>query len=345
MPEKMDYLTFALTKSCNFKCPYCCSNGAGEAQFSKVAHVSPLFVRTVSKIGVLNGIKRIRLSGGEPFMHKRIGQIVRSIAESGADEIVLDTNASIINDQENIISDPPKQLGVVCSIDSLTEKGYDFHSGIKGGLVTAIKNIRTLAASGVLKRLNMVVTEKNKNEVSAMANFCRELGVPLKLSDVGIRRNQIGKFSEIYTPLSNLKERLNDQGEVINDNTDYSRGFGTPCDTFSIEGQKIKIKDSSKGARYNLSAICNECEYFPCSEGLYMITAMPDGAFSGCQSNGYNFKLTPAELFDASSESPSPAVISRIAGIFQEMIRVIESSAHIDTDLSKNLRREVAING
>lgn len=269
-------------------------------------------------------------------MHKKIGEIVRNIAKHDIDEIVLDSNASAIKDQGGILTSPPPQLKIVCSIDSLNDEGYDFHAGVKGLRETSIENIKMVAGLGLLKRINMVVTKKNINDVPEMAEFCRELGVPLKLSDVGVRRNQIGKFEDIYVSLRDVKEALKDTRTRVE--FDYSQNFGTPCDTFESDGQTIKIKDSSKGARYNFSEACGKCEFYPCSEGLYMITVMPDGTFSGCQSNGYNAKLSPAELLQACNPEPSPEIVQKITWIVERMSGVIEAATHIETDFARNLQ-------
>lgn len=323
---KSNYLTYAVTKACNYRCPYCSSNGQGEAQFSSIAHINPNLVKIVTKIALRNGIRRFRLSGGEPFLHKHLGEIIKNISDQNVDELVVDTNASLVSNKLAIINDPPQQLKIVCSIDSLDEKTYDFHAGAVGYRDKAIENIKLLHSKGILKRINMVVTKKNYKEVILMAKFCKELNVPLKLSDVSVRRNQIGKFEDIYMPLSKLKEYLSQQGKRITNSVDYSQNFGTPCDTFKVKNQIIKIKDSAKGAKYNMPGPCGTCNFFPCSEGLYFITVLPDGTFSGCQSNGFNYKLSPEELKASWLAEPDSHVQEKIQTIVSNMTNIIENA-------------------
>ena len=334
----MNYMTFAITNICNFRCPYCCSNGKGEAQFSTLPNIDPIFVGNVTRVATEHGIRRFRLSGGEPFMHRDIGEIARAITAHDIDELVIDTNASRVADHQGILSRPPRRTKFVCSIDSLDESGYDFHSGITGARSAALDNIRLLAERGLLKRINMVITRRNAHEVEAMAAFCRDLGVYLKLSDVGIRRNQIGVFDDIYQPMEPLKQRLAQQGDVIHDADDYSQGFGTPCHTFQVDTDTVKVKDSANGARFNMERSCGTCTYFPCSEGLYMITAMPDGTFSGCQSNGYHHKLGSGAFQALRRPNPDAETLAPLQAIFSEMKSVIEQATHINTTLAQSLR-------
>ena len=70
-------------------------------------------------------------------------------------------------------------------------------------------------------------------------------------------------------------------GEVMEHG--YSNDFGIPSKIYDVDGVSVTIKNSKNGARYNLSEECGSCEYFPCNEGLYFISSLPDGRFSGCR--------------------------------------------------------------
>lgn len=299
--KQPDYMTLAITNKCNFRCPYCCSAGKGEAQFSSIPNMSFKFIRCIMPIAYSLGVTRFRLSGGEPFVHKDIVNIIQFAGEFPDIRLIVDTNTSYV-DKLKVISDRlPRNLEIVCSVDGNNADAIDFHSGRNGYSQRVLENLKFVASTGKLKRVNMVVTQNNILLIPAMIEMCKELGCDLKLADVAFRRNQIMSRDSIYVGMESIKKYLTDNGIAFEPEADYSQRFGTPCDSFRINGIIVKLKDTSKGARYNLDAACRGCKFFPCGEGLYFITVLPDGTFSGCQANGYSRQL-PRDVFNRLNE-------------------------------------------
>lgn len=329
--NKANYITFAITKTCNFRCPYCVVGGHGEAQFSDQVEMIPKLAMTVARAAVSVGLRRLRISGGEPCLHPRIIDIVDDFTRLSVDEVVLSTNGSAVQkilnwSQQSASQMQRRRLRVVVSIDSLHSKGFNYHAGRAGHFERCLKNIASLSRAGILKRINMVVTKHNISEIKTMAEFCSSLGVPLKLSDVGLRQNQLQSQGSIRANLEVVREELLKLGPVLQDPNDYSQAFGTPCDSFDVFGQRIKIKDSMNGARFNMGAVCEKCKFFPCSEGLYFVTVLPDGGLSGCQSNGFSRYISRETIHALQHRPLTEEEFFGLKSLLLEMYAVIESA-------------------
>jgi cyclic pyranopterin phosphate synthase len=94
--RKVSYLRISVTNRCNLACNYCMpeqlrasSDGGGIMDFEEIAHV----VQTL----VPHGIKKIRLTGGEPLVRKGVEQLVEKLAGmDGIHEVAMTTNAQLL---------------------------------------------------------------------------------------------------------------------------------------------------------------------------------------------------------------------------------------------------------
>ena len=321
---KSDYLTLAITSICNYRCPYCVTEGMGEAQFSKQRNMASTFAEHIINVTYELGVRRFRLSGGEPTLHKEFGKIVKSILKYHDAKVIVDTNASYLKNIEDFLSTKSNQLKFVVSIDSLTVEGNNFHSGIKSNLNKVIKNIKKLKESNLLKRINMVITNKNYHELDNMVEFCKNLGVPLKLSDVAVRRNQLMEHKSLFQDVEDVKENITENGGYkFTPSFDYSAKFGAPCESFEYNDVIVKIKESSKTPVYN-KLVCNTCVFYPCNEGLYFVTVLPDGTLSGCQMNGFTKKIVDSDFRNLHQSSPTKESLKSVKKLIQSMYLVIE---------------------
>lgn len=89
-----DYLRISLTDSCNFRCSYCMP----DENISSMANsklMSPSEIETIARTFVDLGIKKIRLTGGEPLVRKEFAEITERLAQLPV-ELTLTTNGVLI---------------------------------------------------------------------------------------------------------------------------------------------------------------------------------------------------------------------------------------------------------
>jgi GTP 3',8-cyclase len=234
------YMRISVTDRCNLRCRYCMPE-EGVVPKSHNDIITYEQILEVAKEAVLLGIKKIRLTGGEPLIRKGILNLMTQLKNlPGLDELVLTSNGVLLEK----MALPLKETGldrINISLDTLDPIKYKQMTCI-GDFSRVMRGIdATIAAGFKNTKLNMVVIPgTNDDEIANMQAFCNEKGLnlqrinhyslndydsidrnyeaerPLKCRDCNrIRLTADGKlkpclFSDMEIPLdfSNLKESL-----------------------------------------------------------------------------------------------------------------------------------------
>lgn len=275
------FLSFPITQFCNFRCTYCGIGGEATASANRTITVSQ--VNKIVELASQKGVRKYRITGGEPFTHKNIGEILDIFNNLGAFTLV-NTNGSLLTRNEEILRKLNNNIKFAVSLDTLVPEKLPTISGVNVHK-DVIEGIRLLKELGLLMRLNMVVTKYNYDEIYNMIAFCNELGCDLKLLDVVSVPVPFGTRQSIYQEISSLEEEFSDKCDCVLSH-EYTRGFGTPCKRYCFGNTRVTVKNSVKGSHYDRNgdnAICKECPYFPCHEGLYDLFALADGRICSCR--------------------------------------------------------------
>lgn len=142
----VDYLRVSLTDACNFKCVYCVPSGGTEA-YPATSTLSAHQVVRLARVAARMGVRRIRLTGGEPLLRADIVDIVAGI-KSGTliKDVSITTNGSRLRpllgplrraglDRINISLDSLERARFrsLCGIDAYTEVRAAFESAVEAG--------------------------------------------------------------------------------------------------------------------------------------------------------------------------------------------------------------------
>lgn len=119
--RKHNYLRISLTEKCNLRCTYCMpEDGLPLKKQSKFMTVEE--IDTIAKQFVENGITKIRLTGGEPLVHKHFKKIVHNLSQLPV-ELSVTTNAILLNEHiNNIRAAGIDKLNI--SLDTLQEDRF-----------------------------------------------------------------------------------------------------------------------------------------------------------------------------------------------------------------------------
>ena len=115
--RKVDYIRVSVTDRCDFRCVYCMSEKMTFLPKSTVLSLEEIerLIRVFSELGV----KKVRLTGGEPLVRRGIDNLFKSIGKiKGLDEITLTTNGSQLQSKAQMLKDAGVER-INVSLDSL----------------------------------------------------------------------------------------------------------------------------------------------------------------------------------------------------------------------------------
>ena len=172
--RSITYLRISLTDCCNLRCVYCMPKEGLQWQ----AHADQLSVDEIVRVvetAAQGGVKRVRLTGGEPLVHPHIVEIVRRIAAiQNIDEVSLTTNAMLLERLAQPLADAGLTR-VNISLDSLDAD--KFRRITRGGEIDRVW--RGIAAAeeahlAPIKLNTVIVRGLNADEVPGLARLTIE---------------------------------------------------------------------------------------------------------------------------------------------------------------------------
>lgn len=163
------YLRLSLTDRCNFRCSYC-SPGLESAHGDALDRAA---IRRLAGIFAGMGIRRVRLTGGEPTLRRDIVEIVADLhATPGIQEVALTTNGHRLEE----LAGPLRQAGLRqlnVSLDTFDGERLERLSGRAADVERIRRGIGAAAAAGFpsLKLNTVVLRDVNAGELGDLARF------------------------------------------------------------------------------------------------------------------------------------------------------------------------------
>ncbi|CAG1022547.1 GTP 3',8-cyclase [Patescibacteria group bacterium] len=174
----VDYLRISITDRCDFRCVYCM---AEEMTFLPRSHILSLEeIYQIAEAFVELGVKKIRITGGEPLVRKDALSLLQNIGQlDGLQELVLTTNGS----QLATMAKDLKEAGVKrinVSLDSLQPEKFKRLTRT-GDLQTVLNGIAAAKAAGFerLKINAVVLKHQNHEEVCDLVQFAVNQGIDI----------------------------------------------------------------------------------------------------------------------------------------------------------------------
>ncbi len=190
-------LRISVTDRCNFRCSYCMPKEVFDKDHVYLPHASLLSfeeITRLAKIFLAHGVRKIRLTGGEPLLRKNIevliGQLARLRTVDGqAPDITLTTNGSLLARKARALKDAGLQR-VTVSLDGLDDSVFRSMNDVDFPVQQVLQGIDAARAAGLGPiKVNMVVKRStNAREILPMARHFRGSGAVLRFieyMDVG----------------------------------------------------------------------------------------------------------------------------------------------------------------
>ncbi|UXP32469.1 GTP 3',8-cyclase MoaA [Reichenbachiella agarivorans] len=177
--RQMDYLRIAVTDRCNLRCFYCMP-AEGIQYLPKKDLLSYEEIIRITQILAELGVKKVRITGGEPFLRKDLMSLLHQIKSiDGIESLNLTTNGVLTYPH----LDELKDLGidhVNLSLDSLDRNNF-LEITRRDEFDKVMDTLHGLVARNIKTKINMVVMQgKNHHEVSAMARLAEDKNISVR---------------------------------------------------------------------------------------------------------------------------------------------------------------------
>ncbi len=185
-------LRISVTDRCNFRCVYCMPKeifGPDHQFLHRNQILTFEEITRLTKLFVSHGVKKIRLTGGEPLVRKDLPDLISMLAAIPNLDLTMTTNGSLLPKFAGALKDAGLKR-VTISLDSLDNKIFKSMNDVDFPVEKVIEGMDAAAAVGLGPiKVNMVV-KRGVNEASIlpMARFFREKGYILRFieyMDVG----------------------------------------------------------------------------------------------------------------------------------------------------------------
>ena len=268
------YLRVSVTDRCDFRCVYCM---AEDMTFLPKAEILTLEeLDRVASAFVRLGVRKLRLTGGEPLVRRNVMSVFRGLARhlgTGAlDELTLTTNGS----QLPRFADELAELGVKRINVSLDTRDAAKFAAITrwGKYDTVMAGLAAAKAAGLRIKINTVALKGvNDEEFDDLVAWCGDEGFDLTFIEV-MPLGEIGEGARLdqYLPLSLVRARLQQTWTL--EELDYRSGG---------PARYVRVKETGGRLGFITPMTHNFCEgcnrvRLTCTGTLYMCLGQEDAA-------------------------------------------------------------------
>ena len=297
--RKISYLRVSVTDRCDFRCTYCMSEDMEFLPKKDVLSLEELDRLCNTFIDL--GVKKLRITGGEPLVRKNIMQLFKNLGRklgNGLEELTLTTNGSQLDRYaEDLLSAGVRRINI--SLDSLNKKKFK-NITRNGDFDKVMKGIMLAKKSGLKIKINTVALKGiNDDEILNLVNWCGENKFSLTFIEV-MPMGEIGeKRIDQYMPLTEVRNLIQKKYSISEDSfrsagparyvhcheTDQKIGFITPH-------------------THNFCELCNRVR-ITCTGEMYMCLGQQDKAdLKKPLRKSENNQLLKDAIYEAISRKP-----------------------------------------
>lgn len=213
--RRVEYLRVSVTDKCNLRCVYCMPE-EGTAWLRRDEILSYEEIATVVRVMARMGLRRVRLTGGEPLVRKDLDRLAAMIAAvGGIDDISLSTNAVLLAP----IAERLRRAGVDrmnISLDSLRPERADVIARRQGTLRRVMEGLDAALAAGFAPiKVNVVLMRDwNDDELADFAELSRDRPLHVRFIEVMPTESNVRLSADGFVSCDEVLARLSDLDEL-----------------------------------------------------------------------------------------------------------------------------------
>lgn len=207
--RKISYLRLSVTDRCDLRCRYCMAEDMVFLPKHDVLSLEEMY--KLSRAFIDRGVRRIRLTGGEPLVRKNILWLVKELGQEiehgRLDEVTLTTNGT----QLPLLAQPLYDAGVRrinVSLDTLDPAQFEAISR-RDKLQTVLDGINAAKKAGIKVKINTVAMKHfNEGEISELVNWATSNDNDITLIETMPLGDVSDAREDSYLPLTEVKAKL-----------------------------------------------------------------------------------------------------------------------------------------
>ncbi|MBF0292704.1 MAG: GTP 3',8-cyclase MoaA [Nitrospinae bacterium] len=295
--RRIEYLRMSVTSRCNLSCSYCVpagklsdNGGCDMLSFRDLLFIADVFARL--------GVRKVRVTGGEPLVRKGIEKFIAQLAETpGIDRLALTTNGVMLAQMAHSLKSAGLKA-VNVSLDTFDREKYARVTG-HDGLNNVLSGLNAAIDAGIESvKLNVVVMKGvNDDELEKFAGYTIRNKIQVRFIEFMPHTKGAWNAGQ-YMPVEDVKKRIEALGALIPCSREQ---WGGPARIYRLDGAQGEIGFISAVSRH----FCWECNRL-------RITA--DGKLLTCLFEGSALDLRSLLESGASAERISTAIKEALMG-------------------------------
>lgn len=250
--RRITYLRLSVTDRCDFRCTYCMSEDMQFAPREQILSLEELYAVADAFIGL--GVKRIRITGGEPLVRKNLLSLLARLgARDELEDLAITSNGSLLAElAPQLRAAGVKRLNI--SLDSLQRERFAAFTR-RDKLEQVLAGIEAARAAGFAKiKLNSVVQKgRNDDEVLDLVEFAVARGLDISfieempLGDISSHRRE-----QTYCSSDEVRQRIEQRYALVRS----SKRTGGPSRYWQVAGSDTQVGFISPHS-HNFCGDCN----------------------------------------------------------------------------------------
>jgi cyclic pyranopterin phosphate synthase len=209
--RQLETLRISITDRCNFRCVYCMPKevfGRDHVFLERKELLSFEEIERLARVFASLGVRRIRLTGGEPLVRRDVEHLVELLAAIPGVELALTTNGALLPQKAQALAAAGLDR-VTVSLDSLDDEAFRALNDVDFPVERVLAGIEAAAAAGLPVKVNAVVKRGvNDESVAGLAERFRGSGHTLRFIEYMDVGNTNGWRLDDVVPAAEIVRRI-----------------------------------------------------------------------------------------------------------------------------------------